>query len=421
VKDLTETKGTMMPATLYGFLWDKGGRTLEAAKAELHACKNPARIPHSCSVAIVFSILLLSEVMSHGQTSELYMLWSPNTIYPVGTTSVYQGGHLLRSWRHSTPYESALAVVEGTVRQGAVFAGFSGSEYTLSGAPTGTHYPAAPYVFDAASDGTWIYGWHVDSATLTRYDLNWKVQTNLFSLGPRYGYAYMGITYDLENNTVWLGALSTGSLPTAGYLYNYSLDGRLLGTLKLNDGSAIVTGLAYDPADGTLWAFNWGGNRLEQYSKTGRLLSAIDGISRIYGLEFAISRDVTPPLIAVSTDRQLLWPPNGAMVPVTVRGRITDNERGGSGVNPNTAAYAVLDGYRELEPKGPIHLQSDGSYAFVILLQASRHPGDPEGREYMITVTAQDRSGNTGAGVTSVIVPPNRRPGSSGGSRPYLY
>ncbi len=371
---------------------------------------------HSSWVAIVFSILLLAEVMGHGQTSELYMLYSPNTIYPVGTTSVYQGGHLLRSWTHSTPYECALAVVGGTVRQGAVFAGFSGSEYTLSGVPTGTHYQAAPYVFDAASDGTWIYGWHVDSATLTRYDLNWKVQTNLFSLGPRYDHAYMGITYDPENDTVWLGALSTGSLPTAGYLYNYSLDGRLLGTLKLNDSSAVVTGLAYDPADGTLWAFNWGGNRLEQYSRTGRLLSTIEGISRIYGLDFAMPIDVTPPVISVSASRRQLWPPNGAMVPVTVNGRITD-ERGGKGVNPSTAKYAITDSYGELELNGPIHLLSDGRYSFVIPLQASRHPGDPEGREYGITVTAQDRAGNTGFGETSVIVPPNRRPGS----RPSLY
>jgi len=276
----------------------------------------------------------------------------------------------------------------------------------LSGVPTGTHYPGAPSVFDAGSDGTWIYGWHVDSATLTRYDLNWRVQTNLFSLGPTYGFAYMGITYDPENDTVWLGGWGTGSLPTASYLYNYSLDGRLLRTLKLHDNPEVVSGVAYDPADGTLWIFNWIGNRLEQYSKAGSLLSTIGGISRIYGLEFAIPMDVTPPVIAVSTSRKQLWPPNGARVPVTVSGRITDDERGGKGVNPSTAAFAVRDSYGEVEPNGPIQLQSDGTYAFVVILQASRHGGDPEGRDYIITVTAQDRAGNTGSAAASVIVPP---------------
>ena len=52
--------------------------------------------------------------------------------------------------------------------------------------------------------------------------------------------------------------------------------------------SEIGSGLAYDTADNTLWMFNWGGNRLEQYSKDGNPLSTISGINRIYGLEFAV-------------------------------------------------------------------------------------------------------------------------------------
>ena len=71
-------------------------------------------------VAVALSIVLLNALLGHGQTSELYLLYSPNVIDPVGTTSVYQGGHLLRSWGHVGPYEIALAAVGGTVRQGAV-------------------------------------------------------------------------------------------------------------------------------------------------------------------------------------------------------------------------------------------------------------------------------------------------------------
>ena len=96
----------------------------------------------------------------------------------------------------------------------------------------------------------------------------------------------MGITYDPQNSSIWL-APWTFNTPS-GYLYDYSLDGRLLGTLRLAGSSEIGSGLAYDTVDNTLWMFNWGGNRLEQYSKDGNLLSTISGISRIYGLEFAV-------------------------------------------------------------------------------------------------------------------------------------
>ena len=373
-------------------------------------------------VGVVFWIVLLHALLGHGQTSELYLLYSPNTIDPVGMTYVYQGGRLLRSWGHAGPYEIALAAVGGTVRQGAVFTGFSGSEYTQAGLPTGRHYPAAPYVFDAGSDGTWIYGWHVDSATLTRYDLDWKVQTNLFSLGANYSYAYMGITYDAQNGTIWLAPLSTGPLSTAGNLYNYSLNGKLLRTLKLAESSETCGGLAYDSADDTLWVFNWGPGfgpgRLEQYSKAGGLLSTIEGISRIYGLEFAVVADSTPPTISISTSRTILWPPTGNLAPVRVKGRIMD-ERGGSGIKAGTAAYAVTDEYGQVQPAGPIELQSDGSYAFVVLLQAARHGTDLDGREYIITVVAQDHAGNTGVATTSVTVPHDKE--GPGPKRPYVY
>lgn len=368
--------------------------------------------PQDVRIAVVLSLLVLSALPGHSQTSELFMLYSPNVINPIGTTFVYQGGHQLRSWTHAGPYEIALATVGGTVRQAAVFTGFSGSEYTTDGVATGTHYPAALNVFDAACDGTWIYGWHVDTATLTRYDLNWKFQTNLFSLGSSYGYAYMGITYDAQNASIWLAPLSTGSLSTAGYLYNYSLQGTLLRTLKLADSSETCGGLAYDPVDNTLWVFNWGPGfgpgRLEQYSKTGNLLGTISGIFRVYGLEFAVVTDITPPSISISASPRLLRPPNGAMVPVTVMGRVTDDEPGGTGINPSTAAYAVTDEYGELEPAGPIHLQPEGSYAFLIALQASRRGTDLDGRQYIITVTAQDRAGNTGSAATCVLVSHNQ-------------
>jgi hypothetical protein len=78
----------------------------------------------------------------------------------------------------------------------------------------------------------------------------------------------------------------------------------------------------------------------------------------------------------------------------------------GSGVDPDTAAYAVKDEYGSVQPSGPVTIGSDGSsYTFTIQLQASRNGNDKDGRQYIITVSAHDHAGNEGVGTASVIVP----------------
>jgi hypothetical protein len=156
----------------------------------------------------------------------------------------------------------------------------------MAGVPTGVHYSPVADTYDTASDGSSIYGWNLVTASLTRYDLNWHPQQTLFSLGANYSYAYMGVTYDPQNNSVWLSPWSTGPLDTRGHLYDYSLTGHLLRTLNLANPLANGNGLAYDPADNTLWFFSWTDQRYEQYSEDGQLLSTVTGMSRIYGAEF---------------------------------------------------------------------------------------------------------------------------------------
>jgi len=90
------------------------------------------------------------------------------------------------------------------------------------------------------------------------------------------------------------------------------------------------------------------------------------------------------------------------MVPVTISGTITDAD---SDVDASTAAYAVSDEYRLVQPSGPITLGSNGSYAFTIHLQASRNSNDQNGRQYSITVRALDHAGHEGRATTDVIVP----------------
>ncbi len=116
--------------------------------------------------------------------------------------------------------------------------------------------------------------------------------------------------------------------------------------------------------------------------------------------------DTTPPVITLSATPKVLWPPNGKMVPVTVSGTITDT---GSGVNVDSAAYAVKDEYGEVQPHGAITLGPGGAYSFTILLQASRLGSDLDGRRYKVTIRAKDNAGNGGSKTSVVTVPHDQR------------
>jgi hypothetical protein len=136
-----------------------------------------------------------------------------------------------------------------------------------------------------------------------------------------------------------------------------------------------------------------------QYSTTA--LSQLGFPTELVVVEQA--EDVTPPRITASATPQTLWPPIGQMVIVTISGTITDT---GSGVNASTTAYAVTDEYGLIQPSGgPITLGEHGSYSFTIPLQAARRGNDRDGRQYTITVSAQDEAGNLGSAFTRVIVP----------------
>jgi glycosidase len=132
-------------------------------------------------------------------------------------------------------------------------------------------------------------------------------------------------------------------------------------------------------------------------------LRALDDAGNISTLaSLAVNIDLTPPALSISASPSSLWPRNGKMVPVTVSGSITDTL---SGVDPNSAAFAVVDEYGTVQPNGPVSLGPGGSYSFTIMLQASRNGNDLDGRQYQITVSAKDLAGNVGSAATTVTVP----------------
>ena len=115
-----------------------------------------------------------------------------------------------------------------------------------------------------------------------------------------------------------------------------------------------------------------------------------------------VTLDRTAPVVTVSASTKKLWPPNGKMIPVTVSGTITD---AGTGMNVGTAIYAVTDEYGTVRPSGNISLATGGSYVFTVYLAALRNEDDMDGRQYVISISAQDNASNNASSTAQVIVP----------------
>lgn len=116
--------------------------------------------------------------------------------------------------------------------------------------------------------------------------------------------------------------------------------------------------------------------------------------------------DTVAPVVTLAAAPALLWPPNGAMVPVTISGTITD---GGSGVDADSPTFLVRDEYGEVQPTGPISLGANGTFSFTISLRAARHGSDRDGRRYTVVVRVKDHAGNRGSASTVIVVPHDRR------------
>jgi outer membrane protein assembly factor BamB len=115
-------------------------------------------------------------------------------------------------------------------------------------------------------------------------------------------------------------------------------------------------------------------------------------------LSFAV--DAGAPLINIAASPSSA-PKRSTALNVTISGSITDMP---SGVQPNSATYAVFDEYGVRQPTGSVFLQSNGSYSFTLSLPATRNNKDSDGHKYTITVRAADQAGNTGAASTVVTI-----------------
>jgi hypothetical protein len=115
--------------------------------------------------------------------------------------------------------------------------------------------------------------------------------------------------------------------------------------------------------------------------------------------------DTTPPVISgVTPSRSQLWPPNGAMVPITVSVAVTD----ACSASPTSEVISVTS--NEPETGGSDSTSPDWQITgpLSVSLRAERSDSGL-GRVYTITVRCTDDAGNASQRVCTVFVPKNQK------------
>jgi len=227
----------------------------------------------SASWAAPFTGPISPYYLDNYNTDTIYVVQGTSVInsfpwaYGAGTSGCPSGAYC----------EGGLAVtnVVSTTWFGNFFgaAGTAG-EYSLSGTPIGSWSDTPPLagestseVTDGTSDGTSNYAVEYQNSNGTENvivtNLDWQNPTVLFQICSC-SEDYSGIAYDPANNSLWISGYFLDTIS------DYSLTGTLLSSFTT--GLLRMTALGFDPADGTLWFSNHQSSTLYQYSTSGTLL-----------------------------------------------------------------------------------------------------------------------------------------------------
>lgn len=109
--------------------------------------------------------------------------------------------------------------------------------------------------------------------------------------------------------------------------------------------------------------------------------------------------DVTPPSLSVSATPASLWPPNGKLVPITIKVTVSDDYDSSPEVRLESITANESISADEI---GGAELGTDDRQ---FSLAAKRAGSSNNGRVYTITYSATDASGNMSTATTTVVVP----------------
>lgn len=109
-----------------------------------------------------------------------------------------------------------------------------------------------------------------------------------------------------------------------------------------------------------------------------------------------------PPDVLATATPTLLWPPNGKLVPVIVSGSVVPQANCSM---PAEVLYFVDDEYEVLSSDVTTAVLEDGTFEFLVDLEAMRYGQDMDGRLYEIGIETADE----GSTSIQVIVPHDQR------------
>lgn len=204
-----------------------------------------------------------------GQQSPMYFATAS------GVVEVYQNQALQYSFQnaYSPGQETVIAVGPSWVRTGSYAPYSNGGEYQLNGTSNNVYLPrntvTSDYAYDGAYDGKYIYTCDYSSpGDVVRYDDMYNGQAVQFQTGAQGRYYDMGITCDRGDGTIWTANYGYGS----GLVTEWDSNGNPLRSWNVNTGSGNIPGLAWDPADDTLWLSNNYSGTFQQYDENGKFL-----------------------------------------------------------------------------------------------------------------------------------------------------
>ena len=118
--------------------------------------------------------------------------------------------------------------------------------------------------------------------------------------------------------------------------------------------------------------------------------------------------DTTPPLISVTLDRDVLWPPNHKLIPIHATVLVSDICDPAptfdlTSITSNEPINGLGDGDTDPDWTAAAFGSADDSFNL-----RSERSGRGTGRKYSITFTAHDQDGNTATTTVSVRVPKNQ-------------
>lgn len=239
-------------------------------------------MPNKKTIFLTMILALMvfgGSTLSTAQTSKLYF-----TDWWTHRNGIVQDQMLLNLW-NQLDEEGPIAVYE-TIRTNGCYWG-GGAEYDLFWNYLGTRFSKERTyeMHDATTDGEFIYAIYTPPQNICRvvhFDMNWKNMGVLFDVPSTYR---GGITYDPYTETLWI---TRGKRDIV--VFQYDFEGNILFSFSTGHQNY---GLAFDPADKTLWIFGSGGG-YDQWTTTGALLKRgrIEGLENcegLHGVEFNLA------------------------------------------------------------------------------------------------------------------------------------